>query len=61
MDAGAERLFDDVLDGAGAAAALGAAAEAALDLLGAARKDICRTHGVADVVIAEDVAGTDNH
>ena len=61
LGAGAERLVDDALDGAGATAAFGAAAEAAIKLLGVARKDICRTHGVADVVIAEDVAGTDNH
>ena len=59
--AGAERLVDDALDGACATAAFGAATEAAIKLLGVARKDICRTHGVADVVIAEDVAGTDNH
>src|SRR5215472_4305532 len=61
MGAGAQRFVDDVLDGAGATAAFGAAAEAAIELLGTARKDICRGHGVADVVIAEDVAGADNH
>ena len=61
LGAGTEGLVDDALDGAGATAAFGAATEAAIELLGVARKDICRTHGVADVVIAEDVAGTNNH
>jgi hypothetical protein len=61
LGARAERLVDDALDGAGATTAFGAATEAAIELLGVARKDICRTHGVADVVIAEDVTGTNNH
>ena len=61
MGTGAERFVDNVLAGAGATAAFGATAETAIELLGAARKDICRAHGVADIVIAEDVAGTDNH
>jgi hypothetical protein len=61
VGAGSERLIDNALDGAGATAAFGAAAETAIKLLGVTRKNICRTHGVADVVVAEDVAGTDNH
>jgi hypothetical protein len=59
--ADAERLVDDALDGAGATAAFGAAAEAAVKLLCIARKDICRGHGVADVVVAKDMAGTYDH
>ena len=38
LGAGAQGLVDDGLDGARAAAAFGAAAEAAIDLLGVARK-----------------------
>ena len=60
-DAGAKRLIDDALDGASAATAFGAAAKAAIELLGIARKVVGGFHRVADVVIAQHVAGTDNH
>ena len=59
--AGAERLVDDGLDGARAATAFGAAAEAAVDLLGIARKVFRGVDGIAHVMVAEDVAGTNNH
>jgi hypothetical protein len=59
--AGAESLVNDGLDGARAAAAFGAAAEAAINLLGIARKVFRGIDGVADIVVAEDVAGTYNH
>ena len=59
--AGAERLVDNALDGTGATAAFGAATKAAINLLRVTRKAVCRIHGVADVVIAKDVAGTDDH
>jgi len=55
------RLFDDALDGARAAATFGAAAEAAIDLLGVRRKGACEIHGMAHVAIGQHVAGTDNH
>ena len=61
MRTGAERLVDDAFDGAGAAAAFGTATKAAIKLLGATRKVVCGIHGVADVVVAQHVAGTDNH
>ena len=61
LGASAERLVDNGLDGARASAAFGAAAEAAVDLLGIARKVFRGADGVADIVVAEDVAGTDNH
>lgn len=61
LGAAAERLIDDVLDSARAAAAFGAAAETAVDLLGMARKVFRDIDGVADIVVAEDVAGTNNH
>ena len=61
MGTGAKRLVDDALDGACAAAAFGTATKAAIKLLGATRKVICGIHGVADVVVAQHIAGTDNH
>jgi hypothetical protein len=59
--AGAERLVDNGLDGAGATAAFRAATKAAIDLLGVAGKVVSSTDGLADVLIAEHVAGTHNH
>ena len=60
-DAGTESVVNDSLDGARASAAFGAAAEAAIDLLGISRKLFSSADGIADIVVAEDVAGTDNH
>jgi hypothetical protein len=59
--ASAERFVDNGLDGARASATLGAAAEAAIDLLGITRKLFGGAHGITDIVVAEDVAGADNH
>ena len=61
LGAGPQSLFDDGLEGARAASALGAAAEAAIDLLRVARKVRCSIYGVADVMVAKHVAGTDDH
>jgi hypothetical protein len=61
LGAGAERFVDDGLDRARAAAALGAATEAPINLLGISRQVRSRTHGIPDIVVAEDVAGTDDH
>ena len=61
VGAGAECLIDDGFDSARAATAFGAAAEAAVDLLGIARKVFGGVDGVADIVVAEHVAGTNNH
>jgi hypothetical protein len=53
-------LIHDAADRAGAAAALGTAAEAAVDLAGgpwgARRRD-----GGTDILVGEDVTGTDDH
>ena len=57
----AERFVDDALDGTCTAAAFGTATKAAIKLLGATRKVICGIHGVADVVVAQHIAGTDDH
>jgi len=59
--AGPKGFVDDGLDGARTAAALGAATEAAIDLFGVSRQVVARADGIADVVVAEDVTGTDNH
>jgi hypothetical protein len=61
VGAGTERLVDDGLDGARAPAAFGAATEAAINLLGIARKAFGSIDGVTDIVVAKDVAGTNNH
>jgi hypothetical protein len=61
LGASTERLVNDGLDGTRASAAFGAATEAAIDLLGIARELLSGTDGVADIVVAEDVAGTNNH
>ena len=55
-----ESVVHDLADGAGAAAALGAAAEAAVNLPGRARPNLRRDNG-ADIVVAENIAGADNH
>jgi hypothetical protein len=57
---GIQRLVHDLADGAGAAAALGAAAEAAIDLPGRTRRRL-RRDGGADIVVAQNVAGADDH
>ena len=61
LGASAERLIDDGLDGARATAALGAATEATVNLLGVAGKVLRTFDGSTDVAVAKHVAGTDNH
>jgi hypothetical protein len=56
-----KRLIDDGLDGARAAAALGATTETIIDLLGTPRQIVRIGDRVADIVVAEDVTGTNNH
>jgi hypothetical protein len=56
-----ERFVNDGLDGARAPAAFGAAAEAAIDLLGITRQILGSGDGTADILIGKDVAGTNNH
>jgi hypothetical protein len=58
---GTQRLIDDGLDGTRAAAAFGAAAEATVNLFGIPRHVRGCTYGTTDIVVAQDVAGTDNH
>jgi hypothetical protein len=61
LGAGAVRFVDYGLDGARAPAAFGAAAEATVNLFRIARQVRSCTHGTTDIVVAQDVAGTDNH
>ena len=61
LGASPQGLVDDGLEGARASAAFGATSETAIDLLGAARQAIGTADGVADIVVAKDVAGTNNH
>jgi hypothetical protein len=61
LGAGAQGLVDNGLDGARATAALRAASEAPVELLGVAGKVLRTLDDTADVVIAQHVARTDNH
>jgi hypothetical protein len=61
LGAGTKRFFDDRLDGASAAAAFGAAAEATVNLLGIPRQVRSCADSITDIVVAQDVAGTDDH
>ena len=61
LGAGPKGIFDDGLKGARAASTLGAAAEAAIELLGIARQVPGRVNGAADIIVAQDVTGTDDH
>jgi len=61
LNASTERLVNDGFDAAGASATFGAATEAAIELLGIAWKVFRGVDGITDIVVAEDVAGTDNH
>jgi hypothetical protein len=56
-----QSLVNDGLDGTRASATFSAATKAAIELLGIAGKILRGTDGTADIVVAEDVAGTDNH
>jgi hypothetical protein len=59
--ASAKRVIDNAFDRPRTAAAFGAAAEAAIELLGIAGKIVSDAHGIADIVVGQDVAGTNDH
>lgn len=59
--ASAKRVIDNAFDRPRTSAAFGAAAETAVDLLWMAGKIFRGADGVADIVVAEDVTGTNNH
>jgi predicted nicotinamide N-methyase len=58
---GAERIVDDGLDRSRTAAALGAASQAVIDTLGVPQHIVGGIDGIADIVVAEDVTGADDH
>ena len=57
----AQGFVDDRLDGSRASATFGAAAQTSVDLLGITRQVFSGADSVTDVVVADEVAGTDNH
>jgi len=61
LGASAERFFNDTLDGARASPAFGRATEATIDLLGVTRQIFRGADSAADIVVGQDVAGTNNH
>lgn len=61
LNTSAQRLIHDLLDGSRAAAALGAAAQTAVNLPSGAREVLGLGHDVTHVVVSQDVAGTNNH
>lgn len=58
--AGAQGVLDDLVDGAGAPAAFGAAAEAAIDLPCRARQVGRSADHAADVLVTQHIAGTND-
>jgi len=54
-----ERFVDDLADCAGAAAALGAAAEAAIDMAGGPTR--CITCSASYLMVAQNIAGANDH
>jgi hypothetical protein len=60
LGAGTERFVHNCLDGPRAATALGAAAEATIDLPRRARRTRS-ANGISDIMVGEDVAGTNDH
>jgi hypothetical protein len=61
LGACAQSVVNDGLDGARAATAFGTAAEATVDLLGIPGKVFRAIDRTADIVVGQDVAGTNNH
>jgi hypothetical protein len=61
LGASAEGFVDDGLDRSRTATAFGAAAEATVNLLRIPRQVRGCTYSATDIVVAQDVAGTDNH
>ena len=58
---GCQRLIENRLDRPRATPALGTTAEAMIDLLGVDRRIVGRNNRASDILVGEDVAGTDDH
>jgi hypothetical protein len=56
-----ERFIHDAANGSRAAAALGAASQAMINLASCARRIGLVRHRSTHILVAEDVAGTNNH
>jgi hypothetical protein len=61
LSASTKSLVNDALEGTRAPATFSAAAEAAIELLGIAGQIFRGADSIADIVVAKDVAGTNNH
>ena len=61
LGASPKGFVNDGLDGTSAPPAFGAAAKAAVELLGIAGQIFRGADGTADIMVGEDVAGTNNH
>jgi hypothetical protein len=61
LGAGPQRVIKNGLDRARASTALGAAAEAPVDLLGMTWNVLRGIDGVTDIVVAKEITGTNNH
>jgi hypothetical protein len=61
LGAGTQRFIENGLDGACAATALGTAAEASVELLGIPGQIFRAVNGTANIVVGQDVTGTNNH
>lgn len=61
LGAGTKGFVHDFLDGSRTAPAFGAAAQTVIDLSGRARKILGLGHNATDVVVGQDIAGTNNH
>jgi len=59
--AGSQRIIDDGLDRPRTTAAFRTAAQAVIDMLGVPQHIVSGIDGIADIVVAEDVAGTNDH
>ena len=59
--AGSQRIIDDGLDRPRTTAAFRTAAQAVIDMLGVPQHIVSSIDGIADIVVAKDVAGTNNH
>ena len=58
---GSQRIVDDGLDRPRTTAAFRTAAQAVIDMLGVPQHIVSSIDGIADIVVAKDVAGTNNH
>ena len=62
LGASPQGIVNNGLDGARAPAAFDVPAKAVVDLLGATRQvHGCTADRIADIMVTQDVAGTDNH